>query len=241
MSSRSRVAEQRRKQQRQQEQRAQARRKQRNLLFAVVGAVVVLAAVLAVVLTQGSDDDASPAGEGTAGVAQTRRVVVTGNALARYEQNATPDPAAGATIPTVTGSNFNGAPVAITKDGKAKVVLFIAHWCPHCRAEVPLLAPDLRDNPLPSNVEMITVSTAVDASAPNYPPSKWLADANWPRPVIADDSENRAAAAYGLSAYPYFVFVDAENHVASRVTGEVTLDEFHTRVDAISGDRVSSR
>jgi thiol-disulfide isomerase/thioredoxin len=230
------VADQRRKQsqtKKQQEQQRKKQQKQRNIVFAVVGAVVVLAAVLAVVLTQGGDDDTSTATDGN--VEQVRPVTITGESLPRYDKAAQPDPAVGQTIPDVAGSNFAGAPVSITNDGKAKVVLFVAHWCPHCQKEVPLLAPDLRENGLPANVEMYTVSTGVNSSAPNYPPSEWLADNEWPTPVIVDNAENSAATAYGLSAYPYFVFADSQNRVVSRATGELTVEQFRAGIASISG------
>jgi thiol-disulfide isomerase/thioredoxin len=146
---------------------------------------------------------------------------------------AAPSERVGKTIPTVTGTSFDGTPVSITNDGKPKVLLFVAHWCPHCQREVPLLATDLRRTPLSSNVEMITISTGVNPSAPNYPPSKWLAGVNWPTPVIADDGQNSAATAYGLTGYPYLVFVDAHNHVQFRSSGEMTLAEFHQHVAAL--------
>ena len=37
--------------------------------------------------------------------------------------------------------------------------------------------------------------------------------------MILDDAQGTVAAAFGLSAYPYFVFVDADGQVALRATG----------------------
>jgi thiol-disulfide isomerase/thioredoxin len=161
-----------------------------------------------------------------------RPVTTTGSALAAFASSSS-DPAVGKTIPDITGSSFEGSPVRISDDGKAKVVLFVAHWCPHCQREVPLLAADLHRTPLPPNIEMITISTGVNPSAPNYPPSKWLAGVDWPTPVIADDSQSSAATAYGLTAYPYLVFVDAHNHVQFRASGEMPLTEFRQHVAAL--------
>jgi cytochrome c biogenesis protein CcmG/thiol:disulfide interchange protein DsbE len=213
MSTRKHLAEQRR------------RRSQRNLIYAGLMAVLVLAGVLAITLSRSGSSTAATTTE-------VRPVTTTGSALPAFATS-TSDPAIGMTIPTVTGTSFDGKPVSITNDGKAKVVLFVAHWCPHCQREVPLLAADLRQTPLPPNVEMITISTGVNAGAPNYPPSKWLAGVNWPTPVIADDSQSSAATAYGLTAYPYLVFVDAHNHVQFRSSGEMSLTEFHQHVAAI--------
>jgi thiol-disulfide isomerase/thioredoxin len=211
----------------------QKKKQQRNILFAVVGAIVVLAAVLAVVFTAGGGDD-KPAASDTAGLEQTRPVTVTGTALERYNSSANPDPAVGTVIPTVKGSAFDGSPVTITNDGKPKVLLFVAHWCPHCQREVPKLAPDLRENPLPAGVEMITVSTNVNSQAPNYPPSEWLADNSWPTPVMADDADSSAAAAFGTASFPYFVFTDAQGRVVSRISDEISVEEFRQRVNAIA-------
>jgi uncharacterized protein (DUF1800 family) len=91
-------------------------------------------------------------------------------------------------IDFVLGGNAAHKQIGIANDGKAKVVLFVAHWCPHCRREVPLLA---------------------------------------------DDSQNSAAGAYGLTGYPYLVVVDAHNRVVSRSSGEMSLAEFHKHLAAI--------
>jgi thiol-disulfide isomerase/thioredoxin len=215
MSTRKRLAEQKR------------RRTQRNLLYAAVAVVLTVAAVLAVVLSR-------PDSSASTSTAQVHPVSISGNPLPTF-QTAVSDPAVGMTIPTVSGTSFDGRPVRITNDGKAKVVMFVAHWCPHCRREVPLLAADLAKTPLPSDVEMITISTSVNVSAPNYPPSKWLAEANWPTPVIADDERSSAATAYGLTAYPYLVFVDANGHVVYRASGEMSIADFRNHVAAIQG------
>ena len=164
---------------------------------------------------------------------QTHPVSVTGNSLPPLSDTGA-DPAVGTPVPSLSGTSLTGQPVSITNDGKPKVLLFVAHWCPHCRREVPLLSADLRAHPLPANVEMFTISTGVNASAPNYPPSKWLAGQHWPTAVIADDANSSAANAFGLTAYPYFVFVDSHNHVITRSSGEMSLQDFHDHVAALT-------
>lgn len=196
-------------------------------LFAVIAAVVVVAGVLAVVLTR-SGDESVPAD-----IAQVRPVTVSGNSLPEYDAAAVPDPAIGEQIPTLSGENFSGTAVRIAPNGKAKVVIFVAHWCPHCQREVPILAPDLRDEPLPTGVEAFAVSTAVNPQAPNFPPSAWLESVDWPTPILVDDAEGAAAGAYGLSSFPYFVFVNADGTVSSRVSGEIPVTEFRSRIAAL--------
>jgi len=194
---------------------------------AVIAAVVVVAGVLAVLLSRGNDESAP------SDVAQVRPVTVSGTPLPEYDATANPDPAVGKDIPSLSGENFSGTPVRIAPNGKAKVVIFVAHWCPHCQREVPILAPDLRDEPLPAGVEAFAVSTAVNPQAPNFPPSEWLAGVDWPTPVLVDDAEGAAAGAYGLSSFPYFVFVNADGTVSSRVSGEIPVTEFRSRIAAL--------
>jgi len=214
----------------------------------IVGATVVVIAVLAVValvLAGGGDDE--PAAEGTgANAAQNAEqeqaaVTVTGDPLPEYPQVnsmvAPPaeDPAVGETPPTLAGQSFDGTPITIDpSDGRAKVVIFVAHWCPHCQAEVPLLQEWIDEGNLPDNVDIYTVSTAVRADQANYPPSDWLASEGWTPPVLLDDPDQNAAAAYALPGFPYFVMVDSDGKVTQRASGEVPMDQFGELVDQLS-------
>jgi thiol-disulfide isomerase/thioredoxin len=198
----------------------------RRFLFGVIALVIVGALVIAMVANRGSETKTGLA-------AQTAAVQVDGKALTTYPGQGSSDPSVGTTIPSLHGTTLDGKPASITDNGKAKVLLFAAHWCPHCQKEIPLLSPDLKANPLPSNVEMLTVSTSVNPAAPNYPPSDWFAREHWPTPVIADDEKGTAAQAYGLDGFPYFVFVNSDNTVSARASGEITLTQFHQYVDAL--------
>jgi thiol-disulfide isomerase/thioredoxin len=120
------------------------------------------------------------------------------------------------------GQAFDGSPVDIRNDGRPKLVLFVAHWCPHCQREVPLLTDYLKSHPLPNGVDLYTVATATNPQRPNYPPSTWLAKVGWKAPTMADSNDAKAADAFGLSAFPYFVAVDGSGKVVARTTGEIT-------------------
>ncbi|HVJ97932.1 MAG TPA: TlpA disulfide reductase family protein [Acidimicrobiia bacterium] len=198
----------------------------RRFLYGIIAFVVVGALVIAVASNRNSADKADVA-------TQTAAVTITGDALATYPGQGSADPSVGTTIPDLDGTSLDGKPVTVSDDGKAKVLLFAAHWCPHCQKEIPLLAPDLRENPLPANVEMYTVSTSVNADAPNYPPSEWFEREQWPTTVIADDESNMAAQAYGLDGFPYFVFVNSDNTVAARASGEIPVEQFRAYVNAL--------
>ena len=68
----------------------------------------------------------------------------------------------GNTIPTLSGKTRDGKPITIQADGTAKVIMFVAHWCPHCQREVPLVAKHLESTPMPEGVKWLTWSTNVD-------------------------------------------------------------------------------
>jgi thiol-disulfide isomerase/thioredoxin len=157
--------------------------------------------------------------------------VITGASLPDFE-NPTGDPAVGQPAPEVGGTDFKGNEVAIANDGHPKVVLFIAHWCPHCQREVPLIQDWVDAGGVPAGVELISVATAIDPNRPNYPPDQWLEREGWTSPVIADTT-NSVADAYGLTVFPYFVFVGADGTVKARAVGELPIAQLQTFVDAL--------
>jgi thiol-disulfide isomerase/thioredoxin len=175
--------------------------------------------VIAIAASRGSSGNSV-----AAGTEQTRPVQVTGDPLPTLTTGQ--DPAVGMLIPELHGASFDGTPVDVTRGGQAKLILFVAHWCPHCQREVPLLSNYLSTHPLPAGVQLVTVATATSPDQPNYPPSTWLANQHWPSPILADSSDSTAAQAFGLPGYPYFVAVDSTGHVVARTSGEITTDQF---------------
>jgi thiol-disulfide isomerase/thioredoxin len=186
----------------------------RNLVVAAV-AVVVLLFVVAVVASGGGGD-----GGDDAAVPQYRAVRVTGGELPTFE-SAEGDPAVGRSAPALVGRSFAGAAVRISPDdGRPKLLVFLAHWCPHCRAEVPVLRRWI-DGGGAEGVEVYGISTSATDDRPNWPPSAWLERERWPAPVLVDDRGSSAAIAYGLSAFPYFVLIGADGDVVARGSGEL--------------------
>ncbi|NOY55764.1 MAG: TlpA family protein disulfide reductase [Actinobacteria bacterium] len=182
----------------------------------IVVAIVAVLAIAGIAALSTGGGNGSPGGGGT--ISETQPVTVSGVALPRYPEKGA-DPAVGQQAPTLSGFSFDGTPISITNDGKPKIIIFLTHWCPHCQNDVKELKPYIKANGLPDGVDFYAVSTASDPTAPNYPPSKWLAD--WPIPTMADDAQNSAAQAFGLNAFPFFVFVTAEGNVDFRFPGEV--------------------
>ena len=141
------------------------------------------------------------------------------------------DSARGCTIPEVEGVDLAGKPMAITGDAPAKVIVFAAHWCPHCQKEIPLIVEHLAGKPMPDDVELIGVSTSANPDAPNYPAVDWLEREKWTAPTL-DDVDNSVAQKFGVSGFPFFVAVDAKGKVIARGSGELTMEQFDTLVAA---------
>jgi cytochrome c biogenesis protein CcmG, thiol:disulfide interchange protein DsbE len=136
-----------------------------------------------------------------------------------------PDPAVCLKAPALSGKNFKGEPVSFTPgDGKAKLVVLVAHWCPHCKREVPKIVKWLADGTIPASIETIAISTGVQKEAPNYPPSAWFEKEKWTQPIF-DDVDGSLGKTYGLSGFPYLVLINTDGTIASRRSGEATQKE----------------
>lgn len=191
-------------------------------------AVVLVAGLIAVLATRDSNDKGD---DNAAGSSTTVPDCTADGPLPEFKDSNN-DAAICRTIPTISGTSLDGKPMTIgAADGKAKVILFVAHWCPHCQREVPLIVSHLRETPMPSDVELLTVSTAAKPEAGNYPPKAWLGAAAWTAPVL-DDTDGSAAIDYGLTGFPYFVVADAEGKVVVRGSGELSMDQFDQMVKA---------
>ncbi len=194
---------------------------------AIIGGVIAVAAIVSV--TSSSDTGSTP---GTS--SEYSAVTVTGDALPPHNADVA-DPAVGAVAPVLTGKGFAGN-IVTTIPGTPTLLVFLAHWCPFCQEEVPLLVEWEESGDMPLGVDVIAVATATDSAKPNYPPSAWLARENFPVlwPVMADDQERTAGQAFGLSAYPFFVLLDAEGKVVKRMSGVVPKDELTALVQTVA-------
>ncbi|MCZ7628859.1 MAG: TlpA family protein disulfide reductase [Microthrixaceae bacterium] len=195
----------------------------RNLPWIIGGAAVaaVLLIAAAVFLWPSGGDDAD-AGTGAAAAAnaeqETASLTISGEDLPLLEGSGLgapgTDSAVGLAIPKLAGESFDGSEVTIDpSDGEPKLVVFLAHWCPNCQQEVPVVQEWIDDGSVPDGLDLYSVSTAVDSGRPNYPPSNWLSGEGWTPPVLLDNEAADAANAWGLPGYPYFVFVDSNGNV----------------------------
>lgn len=161
---------------------------------------------------------------------EVQPVTVVGTPLETFEA-ADGDPAIGQTPPTLQGSSFDGMAVTIDPSKGPLMLVFLAHWCPHCNAEVPRLLEWKASGDVPADLDVIGITTAVDANRDHYPPSKWIDELGWDWPVMADSATSEAGAAYGLRSFPYFVIIGADGRVKLRFSGEIEADQLTAVVD----------
>jgi thiol-disulfide isomerase/thioredoxin len=196
-------------------------------------AVVIGGAAIVAITSSGSDSTSS-----TGGISEFSDITVTGEALPAFDSvSSATDAAIGMPAPVVSGKGFAGTEITTDGAGTPTLLVFLAHWCPHCQREVPLLVQWEKDGKTPTGVDVIAVATGTDPANPNFPPSEWLAREEFPAlwPVIADSADKKAANAFGLSGYPYFVLVDAQGNVFKRLSGEIPMDELTAIIDQMIG------
>ena len=200
------------------------------LKWIIIGVVALVAVAVGVALLASRDAEQREQSD----VPQVSDVSVEGAPLPPFDGQA-PDPAMERRAPAFAATTFDGTEVSVLPgDGTAKVIGFFAHWCPHCQGEVPRIVDWLANNRLPAGVEVIAVSTAVDPGSPNYPPSAWFEEEQWPAVVVRDSAENEIGDAYGLRGFPYTVGLDADGRVVARVAGELNDDAWEFLVDSVA-------
>ena len=197
-------------------------------LIGSIAAAIAIAAIVAVA-TQSSSDDV------VTGVEEFNSVEVAGDALPEYSADVA-DAAVGVIAPVLTGQGFTGNKITTTP-GAPTLLVFLAHWCPHCQREVPLLVQWNRDGLVPSGVDVIGIATSSDPASPNFPPSEWLAREEFPAlwPVMTDSGEKTAAAAMGVSGFPFFVLLDSNGKVALRISGEIEMQVLTEQINKALG------
>lgn len=149
-------------------------------------------------------------------------VQIFGPPLGPIGESPEADPAFGQPVPGLSGTAIDGSPLEWTPGERPAAIVFLAHWCPACQAEVVEFTSWLAaGNNLPEGVDLLSVVTLVDPDRDYYPPSQWLADEGWPFPVLVDSADNEIAAAYGQSGTPFWVFVFGDGTLALRGSGRI--------------------
>ena len=160
-------------------------------------------------------------------------VAVIGEPLPPFPRDGD-DPAVGMKAPVLVGETFDGEPTVIdaTVDGPTWVV-FLAHWCPHCNDEIPVINQLRDEGRIPDEVNVVAVSTAFNPGRPNWPPGEWLDEMDWTFTAIPDgiDIEREtyiAADGFGIGGFPFSMLVDGDGTVTARWSGERSIDELES-------------
>ncbi|MGH9138891.1 MAG: TlpA family protein disulfide reductase [Acidimicrobiales bacterium] len=196
------------------------------VVIAVLGVIVVLA-VVAVLATRGDGDDEAEQGDtGDRSTLSFAPVSIEGTALPDLPDEG-PDPAVGTPAPILHGTtpDSRGGIVGPDPGGRAPtLVAVVAHWCPHCNAEVPRLVDLFESGDLPAGTRFIALATDSRRDAPNFPPGPWLEELAWPGEVVLDDEERLGAHSLGTRSYPFLIVLDGSGRVVGRVAGEATTE-----------------
>ncbi len=216
---------------------AVARAKQRHrrdkwVMPAIIGGLVVavvLVAVIALTVSGGTDQNG---GNASNKIEVADVATVTGTPLPPLPDRGV-DPAVGMTAPITQGVDFDGATVSVPPKGPA-VLAVVAHWCPHCQREVPVMMDLRQSGKWPSNVALAGISTAVAPERGNFPASEWLRSAAWDAPVLVDTKDQTASSAYGLTGFPFMVWTDATGKVVLRTSGEIPETELASMLGQLS-------
>ena len=209
------------KQQSKKNQKASSRK---SLIYWIIGGVLGLGLIVALAFSIAGEtavDESIAFGE----------VTVEGTDLP-FLQGQAADPAVGLTAPTVTGSDWEGNEYTIGPDGRAKIVVMLAHWCPHCQAEVPVIQDWMEAGNLPEGVDLygVTVLTNRLRDGSTWPPQVWLEEEGWTAPTIMDNEDGRLVQAYGLTSTPTYVVLGPDNENLGRLAGEIGV----TGLDALA-------
>ena len=201
------------------------------VVLVVVGLLVVAVIALIAVAVASNNGTTARTPEG---VEQTRPVTVEGTPLTPYDSSK-PDTSVGQAAPTLEGQTFDGTPLTIAPGNGENYTLLVfgAHWCPHCQKEIPVIADWLSASAKPANLDVYAVSTGVRGdlmtSQANWPPSAWFDRVGWPAGTVLADSgpdqggaavQQLAAQGYGVTGYPMVVMIGPDGKVIERHSGE---------------------
>ncbi|MCP4307049.1 MAG: redoxin domain-containing protein [bacterium] len=165
----------------------------------------------------------------------------TSGALPAFQDSSNDPAVLGAmTLSTIEGPEYySGAEISLAPtDGKARVWMVWAHWCPYCQAELPELDVWYPENAARfPNVELITVTSAIDDSRDN-PLVEYLDTEQFAFPVIVDES-GATSQLFGTTAFPFWVVTDAQGTVVLRVAGALdvaSVDQIFAQLETMASE-----
>jgi cytochrome c biogenesis protein CcmG/thiol:disulfide interchange protein DsbE len=106
------------------------------------------------------------------------------------------------------------------------VLNFMATWCGPCMEEGPEIDQFYRDNKDRVGLLALAVNDTADSLR------SVLDSEGWIFPVVFDG--DRAASAYGVTAIPTTLVIDAEGRIAMRVVGGTTAAKLSAAIDELT-------
>jgi peroxiredoxin len=204
-----------------------------------LGAAIIVAVGIIVSLNGSSDNDTAltTVADGSPVINDISygSPVITGDPLPEMVAAApgSPDAAVGLPVPTISGQNLANESSS-QPSGKPYVLVFLAHWCPHCNNEADRLRDEINSGLNPDG-RIIAVLTGSTDQRENWPPGQWLGSKGLRElPTIVDDQQGTISRAFGLSSFPLVVSVGADGKVISRASGEQAPGFFASLLGAAS-------
>lgn len=194
-------------------------------MFGIAAAIVVVVAlVVGVLVLRGGSESSEGAGPGkkaAGGVAEACAGVTKSTGGAGSEGAASD--LVGREAPPLSGTNcMDGKPTSLAGTaGKPTLIVFWAHWCPHCQRELPVIERLYERHRDEWNV--FTVGTAIGANpaSPEFStPAEFIETTGMTMPTILDPT-GEMSAEYNLEGFPQLYFVDADGKVVEVESGEL--------------------
>lgn len=208
----------------------EAKSRNQRMIVVAIAAVVLFAGGYAVV----SGGSSSPSGSSdttVVGAGEFQDSEIIGEALPAQPDTGD-DPAIGMKVPEIRARNFDGGPVSlrISSIKRPTMVVFLAHWCPHCNREIPRIQELDASGGIPADLRVVGVATGSRNDQANWPPSVWLQDMKWKWEAAADSEDGKIFAAYGGVSFPTMVLVGPDGTVKDRFSGEMEVAELGARI-----------
>ena len=130
-------------------------------------------------------------------------------------------------LPPITLQTLDGQPAPLSAfQGRPIVINIWATWCPPCLREMPVL---LRAQQTQADIHYLFVNQGESAEQVRA----YLLRHGLPLRNVRLDTRGQLAAAYGVSAYPTTLFVDAQGRLVEQRMGELTAATLQQKVQAL--------
>lgn len=127
------------------------------------------------------------------------------------------------TVPSITGTDYEGRAVSITPDQHPMAIAIVAHWCQYCRAELRELRQAISSGTFQPTVPLAIISTR-HMPFVSWPPEEVLNLSDFPGTVVADTNSSLANY-FGVTSVPLWYFTDSQGVIREVVNGTLTPEE----------------